>query len=60
MKCPICDAEMEKRTNKTTGDQFWGCVRFKTDECKGTRPISEYEKMLEAGAPTLFDIKELS
>lgn len=49
---------MVKRTNHATGEEFWGCSDYPT--CKGTRPISEYEKMIEAGAPTLFDIKELS
>jgi DNA topoisomerase-3 len=58
MTCPICGAEMEKRTNRETGDPFWGCSRW--PECNGTRKISEYEKMLEAGAPTLFDIKDVT
>jgi len=58
MKCPICGADMMKRQNHTTDEWFYGCTRYPA--CNGTRPISEYEKMIEAGAPTLFDIKELS
>lgn len=58
MKCPICGAEMVKRTNRQNDSEFYGCINFPT--CRGTREISEYEKMLDAGAPTLFDIKELS
>lgn len=58
MKCPICGAEMVKRENHSTGELFWGCSSYPA--CKGTRPISEYEKMIDAGAPTLFDIKDVT
>ncbi|MBU2981269.1 NERD domain-containing protein [Lentibacter algarum] len=33
--CPRCGAEMIKRTNRRTGDAFWGCSSF--PKCKGTR-----------------------
>jgi ssDNA-binding Zn-finger/Zn-ribbon topoisomerase 1 len=58
MTCPICQSEMVKRQNRETEETFWGCTRY--PECRGTRPISEYEKMIDAGAPTLFDIKDVT
>lgn len=58
MKCPICGADMMKRQNRTTEEWFYGCTRYPA--CRGSREISEYEKMIEAGAATLFDIQELS
>ena len=33
--CPRCDTKMVKRTNRKTGDAFWGCTDF--PKCKGTR-----------------------
>lgn len=33
--CPKCGMEMIKRTNRKTGDTFWGCANF--PRCKGTR-----------------------
>jgi restriction system protein len=33
--CPKCGIEMIKRTNRKTGDAFWGCPSF--PKCKGTR-----------------------
>lgn len=58
MKCPVCGSPMVKRQNRESQETFWGCTNYPS--CTGTRPISEYEKMLEAGAPTLFDVKELT
>ena len=33
--CPKCGMEMIIRTNRKTGDTFWGCVNF--PKCRGTR-----------------------
>lgn len=33
--CPKCGGEMDKRTNRKTGDVFWGCLEF--PKCRGTR-----------------------
>lgn len=53
MKCPLCHADMIKRQNSKTEEWFYGCTRYPT--CKGTREISETEKLREMGAATLFD-----
>ncbi len=34
-KCPICGGPMTARSNKTSGQRFWGCNDF--PRCKGTR-----------------------
>ena len=36
--CPVCGGVMTKRRSKD-GNQFWGCVNFRSNNCKGTRPI---------------------
>lgn len=36
--CPKCGADMLKRTNRKSGEAFWGCSRF--PKCKGTRQIA--------------------
>ncbi|WP_170367822.1 nuclease-related domain-containing protein [Ruegeria arenilitoris] len=33
--CPRCGANMVERTNRRTGNAFWGCVEF--PKCRGTR-----------------------
>ena len=33
--CPDCGAEMALRTNRTSGNKFWGCKKYPV--CKGTR-----------------------
>ncbi len=33
--CPECGGRMVSRTNKATGQRFWGCGNYPT--CKGTR-----------------------
>ena len=35
--CPYCGAKMVLRTNRHTGDRFWGCSQY--PDCKGTRDI---------------------
>jgi hypothetical protein len=35
--CPRCEAEIVKRTNSATGQQFWGCSNY--PRCKYTKPI---------------------
>ena len=35
MLCPDCGAEMALRTNRTSGNKFWGCKKYPV--CKGTR-----------------------
>lgn len=34
--CPSCGAPMIKRSNRRTGDAFWGCAKYPA--CRGTRP----------------------
>lgn len=34
--CPQCGAVMAVQTNRTTGDQFWGCTRYRAAGCKGS------------------------
>lgn len=34
--CPRCGAAMAKRSNRRTGDAFWGCPKYPA--CRGTRP----------------------
>ena len=34
--CPSCGAPMIKRTNRLSGDTFWGCPKY--PGCRGTRP----------------------
>ena len=34
--CPSCGAPMVKRTNRRSGDTFWGCLKY--PGCRGTRP----------------------
>lgn len=36
--CPICDAAMVDRNNRSTGEGFWGCSNY--PRCKGTRPAA--------------------
>lgn len=36
--CPKCGAHMLKRTNRKSGETFWGCTRF--PKCKGTRHLA--------------------
>jgi ssDNA-binding Zn-finger/Zn-ribbon topoisomerase 1 len=41
-----------ERTNRATGEGFLGCDHY--PECRFTRPLTEYLKMVRLGAPTLF------
>lgn len=36
-ECPECGEDMVKRTNRKTGDEFWGCPMY--PQCDGTRRI---------------------
>jgi restriction system protein len=36
--CPLCSAQMTKRSNRQNGEQFWGCSTFPA--CRGTRPAA--------------------
>lgn len=36
-KCPRCGAEMVERTNRKTGQVFWGCSRF--PKCRSVRHV---------------------
>lgn len=38
ISCPKCGGEMVKRTNRKTGDTFWGCMKF--PKCRGTRKLA--------------------
>jgi restriction system protein len=35
-ECPSCGAPMLRRTNRRSGDTFWGCPKY--PGCRGTRP----------------------
>lgn len=35
--CPRCGAGLVERTNRKTGEVFWGCSRF--PKCLGTRNV---------------------
>jgi ssDNA-binding Zn-finger/Zn-ribbon topoisomerase 1 len=35
--CPDCGGQMMRRTNKQTGQEFWGCLQYPS--CTGTRNI---------------------
>lgn len=39
-KCPKCDETMEVMYNRRSGNRFWGCKRYRTYGCKGTRNVS--------------------
>lgn len=41
-ECPECGEEMVKRTNRNTGEEFWGCPMY--PQCDGTRPIAAKPK----------------
>lgn len=36
-ECPECGEAMRERTNRSTGEIFWGCRDY--PDCKGTRPF---------------------
>ena len=35
--CPACGSPQVVRTNRSTGDDFWGCSMFRITGCKGKR-----------------------
>lgn len=35
--CPACGHPMVLRENRATGEEFWGCSRFRITACKGKR-----------------------
>jgi ssDNA-binding Zn-finger/Zn-ribbon topoisomerase 1 len=45
--CVLCGGPMVQRTNKATGDAFWGCSGF--PHCRGMRPLGD---MGERSVPT--------
>lgn len=36
-ECPDCGEPMTERTNRSTGESFWGCPDY--PKCRGTRPL---------------------
>lgn len=36
--CPSCGEPMIRRSNRRTGDAFWGCAKY--PGCRGTRPLA--------------------
>lgn len=48
MTCPECGGPMKERTNRSTGEIFWGCLDF--PDCRGTRPADGDEPTDEDGA----------
>jgi predicted RNA-binding Zn-ribbon protein involved in translation (DUF1610 family) len=41
-KCPECSSEMILRTNRESGNKFWGCTKY--PQCRGTRDSSGLSK----------------
>jgi hypothetical protein len=42
-RCPVCGSAMVRRRARkgaNAGNEFWGCTRFRIDECPGTRDIA--------------------
>ncbi|WP_414655820.1 topoisomerase DNA-binding C4 zinc finger domain-containing protein [Frateuria sp.] len=37
--CPKCGKEMQRRANRRTNEQFWGCASYPS--CRGTRQLAE-------------------
>ena len=37
--CPKCGKEMQRRTNRRSNEQFWGCMSY--PRCRGTRQLAE-------------------
>jgi len=35
--CPACESPMVVRENHATGEEFWGCSRFRLTGCKGKK-----------------------
>ncbi len=54
--CPKCKSLMVLRTNRGSGESFWGCKRF--PECRGTLPIvsgnSPPEPKIDYSTPSEF------
>lgn len=48
--CPRCGSAMVGRTNRDTGEQFYGCTRFPA--CRGTRPHSPASRPTRPSGPT--------
>lgn len=46
-RCPVCGARLVARVNRRTSETFLGCTRY--PECRGSRNLTEREKMLVAG-----------
>lgn len=49
-ECPTCQAAPMVKRSGTRGE-FWGCPRFKSDGCKGTRPVVNGEPAAPRPAP---------
>lgn len=53
-RCPVCGSAMRRRTARqgtNAGRDFWGCSRYRIDECPGTIDIApDLEKGSEPGA----------
>jgi len=49
--CPRCKSPLLIRTNRASGNQFFGCSAW--PECAHTEPIPEYVRLRQAGARPL-------
>lgn len=46
-KCPECERVMQVRANRSTGDLFFGCVKY--PECTGTRKFTDEDRVQFGG-----------
>jgi hypothetical protein len=42
--CPACGHPMVLRENRTTGEEFWGCSRFRIAGCNGRQIPQSYQE----------------
>ena len=54
--CPECGSDLTTRTNRATGQDFTGCKRY--PDCRYTAPLTAYQELKRAGAPTLPGLEE--
>lgn len=59
--CPDCNGAMVARTNRQSGEKFWGCKKY--PDCKGTRDNmgrSKADKEAEKLSNILNEDKEIT
>lgn len=56
-KCPQCEAKMVSRTNRKTGEPFYGCSRY--PECNATRDANGKENTRpQSGKVSVASVEE--